>query len=129
MRTRAKDLRALVAFGLEGGKELGAMRCGRDADVALAILHLDEHWVGRDSPTGLEGEAVSPMGRILCLAQTVEVFWQEGGRDVALAVARERRGRWFDPARSDLAAIRSACAPASSTFPPAGCRSPTSPRR
>jgi HD-GYP domain-containing protein (c-di-GMP phosphodiesterase class II) len=31
----------------------------------------------------------------------MEVFWQDGGRDGALAVARRRRGSWFDPALVD----------------------------
>ena len=114
VRQRAKHLRALVAFGVDGGKELSAMRCERGADVAraielpedaaLAIWHLDEHWDGRGYPMGLEGDAISPMGRILSLAQTMEIFWQDGGRDAAVGVARERRGTWFDPALCDIAA-------------------------
>jgi HD-GYP domain-containing protein (c-di-GMP phosphodiesterase class II) len=114
VRERAKHLRALVAFGVDGGKELSAMRCERGADVAraidlpedaaLAIWHLDEHWDGRGYPMSLEGEAISVMGRILCLAQTMEIFWQDGGRDAAVEVARDRCGTWFDPALCDIAA-------------------------
>ena len=37
------------------------------------------------------------IGRVLCLAQTTEVFWRHGGPSAACAIARERRGTWFDP--------------------------------
>jgi putative nucleotidyltransferase with HDIG domain len=111
IRERARHLRSLVALGVEGGRELSAMRCERGADVArkvglgehtaTAIAQLDEHWDGRGYPLGLAGEAISVLGRILSLAQTMEVFWQRGGADAACAVARERRGTWFDPALVD----------------------------
>ena len=90
------------------------LRCERGADIArmigldeaaaLAIRHLDEHWDGGGRPRGLAGEAISLPGRILCLAQTIEVFWQDGGRDGALGIARRRRGTWFDPALVDALA-------------------------
>jgi putative nucleotidyltransferase with HDIG domain len=34
----------------------------------------------------------------------MEVFWQQGGAPAACAVARERRGTWFDPALVDAVA-------------------------
>ena len=34
----------------------------------------------------------------------MEVFWQQGGARAACAVARERRGTWFDPALVDAVA-------------------------
>jgi HD-GYP domain-containing protein (c-di-GMP phosphodiesterase class II) len=113
---KIKHLRALVAHGSAGSRALTAMRCERGAEIArdialddatsLAIRHLDEHWDGKGYPDGLEGDAISLLGRIACLAQTAEVFWAGGGRDAAIAVARERSGRWFDPALADaLAAL------------------------
>ena len=51
------------------------------------------------------GEEISLLGRILCLAQTMEVFWALGGPDAALGVARRRRGTWFDPALVDALAV------------------------
>ena len=114
LRTRARHLRALVAMGVDGARQLGAMRCERGADVARsidldedaarAIHELDEHWDGHGYPASLAGEAISPLARIICLAQAMEVFWQQGGARAACAVARERRGTWFDPALVDAVA-------------------------
>ncbi|MDX6728825.1 MAG: hypothetical protein QOK49_3630 [Baekduia sp.] len=109
---KARHLRALVAHGSAGSRGLTELRCERGAAVArsvglsleaeAAIRHLDEHWDGRGSPHGVEGEAISLLGRILCLAQTAEVFWQDGGgAEAACRVARERRATWFDPALVD----------------------------
>jgi HD-GYP domain-containing protein (c-di-GMP phosphodiesterase class II) len=64
-------------------------------------LPLDEHWNGDGYPAGLAGEEISPLARLMCLAQTMEVFWQQRGPTAACAVARERRGTWFDPALVD----------------------------
>jgi putative nucleotidyltransferase with HDIG domain len=108
---KARHMRALIAHGSQGARELTALRCERGADVARkvgmddetadAIRALDEHWDGRGYPEGAEGEEIPLLGRILCLAQTAEVFWQLGGADGACAVARGRRGTWFDPALVD----------------------------
>jgi putative nucleotidyltransferase with HDIG domain len=105
---KARHLRLLVAHGATGSRALTELRCERGADVArsigldevaaTAIRRLDEHWDGRGYPEGLEGDAISLCGRILCLAQTAEVFWQDGGAAAACDVARARRGTWFDPA-------------------------------
>src|SRR5687767_9067895 len=86
-------------------------RCDRGAEIALmlglgresaeAIRALDEHWDGGGQPRGLRGEEIPLLGRILCLAQTVEIFYAAGGMRAAWAVACRRRGRWFDPALVD----------------------------
>jgi len=103
-----------VVMGVDGARQLGAMRCERganiaraidlDEDAARAIHELDEHWDGHGYPASLAGEAISPLARIICLAQAMEVFWQQGGAAAACAVARERRGTWFDPALVDAVA-------------------------
>jgi HD-GYP domain-containing protein (c-di-GMP phosphodiesterase class II) len=69
--------------------------------TAAAIRNLDEHWDGRGMPDGLGGEEIPLAARILCLAQTVEVFHATGGLKAARAMAKRRRGRWFDPALVD----------------------------
>jgi putative nucleotidyltransferase with HDIG domain len=69
--------------------------------VGGAIRALDEHWDGSGQPLGLRGEEIPPLARILCLAQTVEVFVRGVGVRGAMAMVRRRRGRWFDPALCD----------------------------
>jgi HD-GYP domain-containing protein (c-di-GMP phosphodiesterase class II) len=112
---KARHLKLLVAHGSEGSRGLTELRCERGAEVArhvglsveaeTAIRHLDEHWDGKGYPYNLAGEDISLCGRILCLAQTAEVYWQDGGGAAgAVAVARERRGTWFDPALVDALA-------------------------
>lgn len=86
-------------------------RCDRGAEIArmlflsegtaTAIRSLDEHWDGNGMPDGLTGEAIPLPARILCLAQTMEVFYAAGGIKAARKVAKRRRGRWFDPALVD----------------------------
>jgi HD-GYP domain-containing protein (c-di-GMP phosphodiesterase class II) len=108
---KMRHIRALVAHGSEGARDLTALRCERGADVARkvgmdeataqAIAALDEHWDGRGYPVGVAGDEIPLLGRILCLAQTAEVFWQLGGVGAVCEVARGRRGTWFDPALVD----------------------------
>src|SRR5262249_50637616 len=64
---------------------------------AQAIYELDEHWNGRGNPRGIKRDEISLLGRICCLAQTVEVFFTAYGLQSALDMAKERRGKWFDP--------------------------------
>jgi HD-GYP domain-containing protein (c-di-GMP phosphodiesterase class II) len=88
------------------------LRCERGADIARmielsettahAIRSVDEHWDGAGYPYGLAGEAIPLFSRILCLAQTAEVFFGAGGAGAAFGVAAQRRGTWFDPALVDL---------------------------
>jgi putative nucleotidyltransferase with HDIG domain len=98
---------AMLRSGPEGARKLSEIRCERGADIARmlhlpestarAIFELDEHWDGRGTPQGLQGEKISLLGRICCLAQTVEVFFSAFGLNSAIEVAVERRGKWFDP--------------------------------
>ena len=92
-------------------REAIGMRCERGAEIARmlelpeptadAIRALDEHWDGSGHPHGLRGEEIPLLARILCLAQTLEVFVRTVGLPGALAMALKRRGRWFDPALVD----------------------------
>jgi HD-GYP domain-containing protein (c-di-GMP phosphodiesterase class II) len=104
---KARQIRALIAHGSEGARSLTALRCERGADVArkigmdertaAAITALDEHWDGRGYPAGAAGHGIPLLGRILCIAQTADVFWQVGGVAAACQVARARSATWFDP--------------------------------
>src|SRR5690349_7013607 len=106
-RRRIDRLLAIKAEG-EVTRALMQARCDRGAEVALmlgleietadAIRALDEHWDGGGQPRGLRAQEIPLLGRILCLAQTVEIFHAAGGVRAAWRVARRRSGRWFDPA-------------------------------
>jgi HD-GYP domain-containing protein (c-di-GMP phosphodiesterase class II) len=98
----------LAIRGSRGAREIQRIRCDRGAEIARliglpeetasAILHLDEHWDGSGYPRGLKRDEIPQTSRILCLAQTVEVFWRAYGVTNAGAMARNRSGSWFDPA-------------------------------
>ena len=115
-RARLDRLLAIKSEG-EVTKALMQARCDRGADIARllglesataeAIRGLDEHWDGGGQPRGLRGEEIPLLARILCLAQTVEIFHAAGDVGAAWRVARKRRGGWFDPALVDaLGALR-----------------------
>ena len=98
-----------VSLGRGGGHTgLTQVRCERGADIARqmafseatasAIRALDEHWNGQGRPYGVSGEDIPLLGRILCLAQTAEIFFRAGGPQAARQAVRERTGSWFDPA-------------------------------
>ncbi len=107
---RARQMVAVSRSGAEGTRELTQLRCERGAGIARslgfplataeAIRGLDEHWDGAGYPAGLTGGENSLLGRILGLAQTVEVY-SVAGREIACEMARARSGTWFDPALVD----------------------------
>lgn len=104
-------LRRFGRFALLGrrgsGERIFTVRCERGAqiarmiglpeEVARAILSMDEHWDGGGYPYALRRDQIPIYARIIGLAQVMEIFWAEGGPARALGVARDRRGRWFDP--------------------------------
>ncbi len=110
LSARVQRLRAIRDEG-EVTRSLMLARCDRGAEVARmlgfsdataeAIRALDEHWDGRGQPRGLRGEEIPIAARILCVAQTLEVFHRLRGVDAAYRVAVKRSGRWFDPALVD----------------------------
>ncbi len=113
--TRLEKLLRIVAMALEGPsgpKKLIQTRCERGAFIArrlgfpeataTAIHQLDEHWNGKGHPLGLKGDEITLPARIMGLAQTLEVFFSQQGLTAAADIARQRRGRWFDPALVDV---------------------------
>jgi putative nucleotidyltransferase with HDIG domain len=110
-RARAARLRAIKEEG-QVTRSLMLARCDRGAEIALllglhrdtaeAIRALDEHWDGNGQPHRLRADEIPLLGRIVCLAQTAEIFHGEGGADAACAVAAKRRGEWFDPELVDV---------------------------
>ena len=91
------NTRRLIEIRCERGADIARL-VGLDAHAAEAIRCLDEHWNGAGHPDGLRGDAIPLLGRILCLAQTVEVFHAARGHAAAFEMAAARAGSWFDPA-------------------------------
>ena len=105
---RLRKAGKLALAGPRGtGEKIFTVRCERGAriaqmlglsdNVAAAVRTMDEHWDGGGYPYGIRGHAAPMLGRIVGLAQVMEIFWAQGGPQAALTIARERRGRWFDP--------------------------------
>lgn len=104
---RAAQVARLARRGRRFATDLVMLRCTRGAEVVRelgwldeipdGVLYLDEHWDGSGEPYGLQGHTIPLLARLAGLAQTVEIFWREGGAETALTVARARRGTWFDP--------------------------------
>jgi len=74
-----------------------ARKLGFSSDVASAIHGLDEHWDGKGSPYGNKGSDIPLLARILCIAQTMEVFVVAFGVPQTYEMIRTRKGKWFDP--------------------------------
>lgn len=74
-----------------------ARKLGFDESVAQGIHGLDEHWDGKGSPIGVKGEMIPLIARVICFAQSMEVFWSTYGLVAAYKMADLRSGRWFDP--------------------------------
>jgi HD-GYP domain-containing protein (c-di-GMP phosphodiesterase class II) len=107
IKSEGEVTRALMQARCDRGAKI-AYLLGFEDETAEAIRALDEHWDGAGQPSGLRGEEIPLLGRILCLAQTTEIFHAAGGLDAAWEVAQRRRGGWFDPGLVDaFGAIRS----------------------
>lgn len=65
--------------------------------IREALGQCDEHWNGKSGVLGLKGEQISLAARLFLLAQDVDVFNRVGGVDAAVAVVRERSGKYYDP--------------------------------
>ena len=128
---RVWQMLAVFARGPAGAREVLLTRCERGADIAKllgftrdtvdAIRAIDEHWDGRGQPYGLKGDQIPFLGRIVGLAQTMEVFASSYGVRTAYDVAAARRGRWFEPRLVDaLLAIRPT-GPSGPTWPRVTC--------
>jgi putative nucleotidyltransferase with HDIG domain len=87
--------------------EMIRLRCERGAHIvrkiglsercADAIHSLDEHWNGSGYPQRSRGETIPLLSRILNVAQHLDVFAGEQGRQRAIVTLSERSGSWFDP--------------------------------
>ena len=96
IREETEITRSLMRARCDRGAEIARL-LGLGAGTAAAIRGLDEHWDGHGQPEGQRGDEIPLGARILCLAQTVEIFHAARGLDAALRVAARRSGGWFDP--------------------------------
>jgi HD-GYP domain-containing protein (c-di-GMP phosphodiesterase class II) len=74
-----------------------AERLGLGTDVCDPLQQMFTRWDGQGVPGDVGGNAIAFSMRLFHLADTVEVFHRAEGIDAAIAVARARRGRHFDP--------------------------------
>ncbi len=127
IRNEGRVTRSLMRARCHRGAEI-ALKLGFSEATADAIRALDEHWNGHGQPLGLSGNDIPLAARIMCLAQTVEVFHAARGVHVAYRVATKRSGQWFDPTlvkalgsfRTDARFWESLQAPDVSAVEPAG---------
>jgi putative nucleotidyltransferase with HDIG domain len=79
-----------------------AKMLGFDEHVQAAVRDLDEHWDGKGSPTHKRGNEIPLHARVVCLAQTLEVFVTTFDVETAFDMMEKRRGKWFDPELVDV---------------------------
>ena len=74
-----------------------ARRLGLGAEVQEPLLHVFSRWDGKGVPGGTGGEGLPLAIRLVYVAAIAEVYYRGGGVEAAIAVARARAGRQFDP--------------------------------
>ncbi|MFF2556447.1 HD domain-containing phosphohydrolase [Nocardia sp. NPDC058058] len=74
------------------------------AEVCAALPQAFERWDGKGVPLGLSGAQITPVMRVVQIADDAEAFCQLGGSTAALEVLRERGGTEFDPELVELCA-------------------------
>jgi HD-GYP domain-containing protein (c-di-GMP phosphodiesterase class II)/DNA-binding CsgD family transcriptional regulator len=78
-----------------------AQRLGMPTAVQDALMQVFEQWDGKGMPAGSSGENIPVISRIVLVTSNLEVMHRTGGREAACSVARERKGKAFDPAVAD----------------------------
>ena len=104
---RIRNIRAMVRNEHRDAEVFIRLRCNQGANVvrnlglgapaAGAVYCLDEHWDGHGYPDRLAGHDIPLLARLICLAQTLEVFYRSYGAAAAIDIVQQRSGRWFDP--------------------------------
>lgn len=74
-----------------------ADRLGMPLPVQRALMYVFEQWDGKGMPEGIKGEAIPITARIAHVAVFLELAQRRHGRDGAIRLASERRGKAFDP--------------------------------
>lgn len=101
IRNLKREAQEIVETRCERGAQiLGELRFPREA--AEAVGAVEEYWDGSGRPRGLRGAHIPVGGRVLCLAQSAEIFHRTFGRAAAREMVERRRLRWFDPDLADI---------------------------
>jgi HD-GYP domain-containing protein (c-di-GMP phosphodiesterase class II)/DNA-binding CsgD family transcriptional regulator len=74
-----------------------AGRLGMPPTIQHALLYVFEQWDGNGLPSGTRGDAIPATARVANAAFYLEIAQASRGRDAALRLARDRRGKAFDP--------------------------------
>jgi putative nucleotidyltransferase with HDIG domain len=96
-----RDLDGMIARHSALARGL-AERLGLSVDVQEAVGASYEQWNGKGWPGALSGEDIPTAARLSQFAEYVEVAHRVGGYEAALALAKERSGKQFDPALAAL---------------------------
>jgi len=104
---RAADLLHLGFATRRKNESIVSLRCDRGArilrklglgdGVAEAVRGVDEHWDGSGFPAHRTRHHIPLESRIISIAQFLDVYAFEHGREAAIRVLGERSERWFDP--------------------------------
>jgi HD-GYP domain-containing protein (c-di-GMP phosphodiesterase class II) len=78
-----------------------AERLGLDERVAAAVMQFFARWDGQGVPSDVGGTDLSLWVRLFHVGDVAEVHHRTGGVQAAVKVARERRGKQFDPDVAD----------------------------
>jgi HD-GYP domain-containing protein (c-di-GMP phosphodiesterase class II) len=100
-----RELDGMIASHAKLAQTL-AQQLGLPDAVRKAVGSSYEQWDGRGWPGNLAGEAVPMAARIAQLAEFVEVAHRVGGSAAAIALARKRSGKQFDPKLAQLLCAR-----------------------
>jgi HD-GYP domain-containing protein (c-di-GMP phosphodiesterase class II) len=81
-----------------------ATQLGLSPEVCKVVTQTFERHDGKGAPDGRRGDDITVTARVVNLADVLAVFYDAGGIDAAVDVARQRSGSQFDPSLVDLVA-------------------------
>lgn len=79
-----------------------AARMGFDEQTCERLTQVFEYWNGSGEPNRLKGEQICLPVRLVTLAEDVQLFERLGGVDAAVAMARKRAGKAYDPQVTEM---------------------------
>jgi HD-GYP domain-containing protein (c-di-GMP phosphodiesterase class II) len=95
-----REVNDMLARHAALARELGA-QLGLPEAVLDGLAGSYERWDGRGWPGRLTGDAIPIASRIVQLSEHLEVAHRIGGTEAAVALARRRQAKQFDPALVD----------------------------